>query len=135
MRTIQKILLHLKSGQKFLVKETDEDFHTQYGIIPASEFKGNKEMVTSTKKEKFLLLNPTFPDLWENLLRGPQVMLPKDIGLILAKTGINKNSKVVDAGGGSGSLCFHLANVCKEITVYEQLIQHHSKTRRYLQRG
>lgn len=126
MRTIQKILLHLKSGQKFLVKETDEDFHTQYGIIPASEFKGNKEMVTSTKKEKFLLLNPTFPDLWENLLRGPQVMLPKDIGLILAKTGINKNSKVVDAGGGSGSLCFHLANVCKEITVYEINPEHFS---------
>jgi tRNA (adenine57-N1/adenine58-N1)-methyltransferase len=119
MRTIQKILLHLKTGQKFLVKEIDDDFHTQYGIIPASEFKGNKEMLTSTKKEKFLLLNPTFPDLWENLVRGPQVMLPKDIGFIIAKTGINKNSKIVDAGGGSGSLCFHLANICKEITVYE----------------
>jgi tRNA (adenine57-N1/adenine58-N1)-methyltransferase len=46
-------------------------------------------------------------------------MLQKDIGLILAKTGINCKSKVVDAGGGSGSLCLSLANICKEITVYE----------------
>ena len=46
-------------------------------------------------------------------------MIQKDIGLILAKTGINKNSTVVDAGGGTGSLCLSLANVCKEITVYE----------------
>lgn len=119
MRTIQKILLHHKTGKKFLVKDINDDFATQYGVIPASELKGTKEIITSTKKEKFLQLNPTFSDLWENLLRGPQVMLSKDIGLILAKTGINKNSKVVDAGGGSGSLCFHLANICQEVTVYE----------------
>ncbi len=126
MRQIQKILVHQKTGKKFLVKDLNEDFHTQYGIIPAAELKSQKEAVLSTKKEKFLLLNPTFPDLWENLLRGPQVMLPKDIGLIMAKTGINKNSKVVDAGGGSGSLCFSLANVCGEITVYEINPEHYA---------
>jgi len=126
MRTIQKILYHPKSSKKFLVKDLEEDFHTQYGIISAKDLKSEKEMLFSNKKEKFLLFNPTFPDLWENLLRGPQVLIQKDIGLVLAKTGINKESKVVDAGGGSGSLCLSLANVCKEVTVYEINPEHHS---------
>src|SRR3989344_5864475 len=52
-------------------------------------------------------------------------MLQKDIGLIMAKTGINKDSEIVDAGGGSGSLCLSLANICKKITVYETHPEHH----------
>jgi len=126
MRTIQKILFHPKSGKKFLVKDLEEDFNTQYGIIPAKDLQSNKESLLSTKKEKFILFNPTFPDFWENLQRGPQVMIQKDIGLILAKTGLNKDSKVVDAGGGSGSLCLSLANVAKEVTVYEINPEHYA---------
>lgn len=123
---IKKILLHLKTGQKFLVKDTEDDFITQYGIITASEFKSKKESVLSSKKEKFLVFEPKFPDLWENLVRGPAVMIQKDIGIILAKTGINQESKIVDAGGGSGSLCLSLANVCKEVTVYEINPEHYA---------
>lgn len=126
MRTIKKILFHPKSGKKFLIKDLEEDFHTQYGIISSKDILSGKEMIFSNKKEKFILFNPTFPDLWENLVRGPQVMIQKDVGLIIAKTGINKESKIVDAGGGSGSLCLSLANVCKEITVYEVNPEHHT---------
>ena len=71
-------------------------------------------------------MEPSFVDLWEELQRGPQVMIQKDVGLILAKTGVNATSKVVDAGGGSGSLCFSLANVCKEVVVYEINPEHYS---------
>ena len=124
MRTIQKILYHPKSGKKFLVKEL-EDFSTQFGNVSAADLKSGKEEIKSNKGEKFLVLDPKFPDLWENLVRGPQVMLPKDIGLIIAKTGVNKSSNVVDAGGGSGSLCFSLANIAKEVTVYEINPEHY----------
>jgi len=51
--------------------------------------------------------------------RGPAIILPKDAGLIIALTGINKDSKVVDAGTGSGFLAAYLANICKEVTTYE----------------
>jgi len=60
-----------------------------------------------------------FADLWANLNRGPQIVQSKDIGLILAKTGVNHDSVVVDAGAGSGSLALSLANVCKKVTCYE----------------
>jgi tRNA (adenine57-N1/adenine58-N1)-methyltransferase len=51
-------------------------------------------------------------------------MIQKDIGLIIAKTGADKDSKVVDAGGGSGSLCLSLAHLCKEVTSYEVNAEH-----------
>lgn len=125
MRKIEKILIHQKTGKKFFVKDKNEEFHTSFGIIAATDLSADKDVVESSKKEKFIVLNPSFADLWEDLLRGPQVMIHKDIGMILAKTGVNHTSKVVDAGGGSGSLCFSLANVCKEVTVYEINPEHY----------
>ena len=58
--------------------------------------------------------------LLNKLKRGPQVILPKDIGMILAFTGIGKASKVVDAGAGSGWLAISLGNVCKSVVTYER---------------
>ena len=123
MRDIKRILVNLKTGKKYLVKDLHDSFHTSAGVIKASEFR--KSTVVSNKGDKFLCLEPNFVDLWENLNRGPQVINQKDIGLILAKTGVNGKSKVVDAGGGSGSLCLALANVCKEVTTYEINPEHY----------
>lgn len=117
-KMIQKILIEQKTNKKYLVKDLNEDFHTSEGIISKKDLKSKTE-AKSSKGKKFTILEPGFTDLWEKLKRGPQVILQKDIGLIIAKTGINKNSKIVDAGGGSGSLCCCLANVCKDITAYE----------------
>ena len=125
MRPIIKILIEHKSGKKYPVKTLEEDFHTSSGIITAKDMQSTKTTLTSSKGEKFILIDPTFADLWEQLQRGPQVLIQKDIGLIIVKTGVNQNSLVVDAGGGSGSLCLSLANVCKEITVYETNPEHY----------
>lgn len=125
LRNIKKVLIEAKTGKKFYVKDLSEDFHTSSGLIKSKDLKSNKVKIKSNTGEHFLLIPPTFPDLWENLKRGPQVMIQKDIGFILAKTGVNKDSKVVDAGGGSGSLCLSLANICKEIHVYEINPEHH----------
>ena len=58
--------------------------------------------------------------LLRKLKRGPQVVLPKDIGMIIGFTGVGKTSKVVDAGAGSGWLAISLANVCKSVVTYER---------------
>lgn len=119
-----KILIEKATGKKYVIKDTKEDFHTSEGVIKSKELQSGKEIIISTKGREFFLLEAQFSDLWESMQRGPQVMLPKDIGWILAKTGINANSRVVDAGGGSGSLCLSLANVCREIIVYELNKEH-----------
>ncbi|MBT4935567.1 methyltransferase domain-containing protein [Candidatus Woesearchaeota archaeon] len=118
MRNIKKILIEQKTGKKYFVKDLDDNFHTSAGIISKKDLVKNG-IVQSSKKKSFFCFEPTFIDFWENLRKGPQIVQQKDIGLILAKTGVNKNSVVVDAGGGSGSLCLSLANICKKITVYE----------------
>ncbi len=51
--------------------------------------------------------------------RGPQVVLPKDAGLLLGFTGLGNGDKVAEAGSGSGWLTLFLANVVgKEGKVY-----------------
>jgi tRNA (adenine57-N1/adenine58-N1)-methyltransferase len=60
-----------------------------------------------------------FPELLRKCKRGPQVILPKDIGIILAYSGVGKNSTVVDAGAGSGWLAIALANAAKKVVSYE----------------
>jgi len=125
MKSTPKILIEKSSSKKYIVKYTKEDFHTSSGVVKSKDLQANKEVVVSSKGKEFFVLESRFTDLWESMQRGPQLLLPKDIGWILAKTGVNKESKVVDAGGGSGSLCLFLANVCKEVTVYEVNAEHH----------
>ncbi len=121
---ISKILIEKFSGRKYLIKDLNSDFITPSGIISKKDLQSKKTEVLSNKGKPFYLLEPSFPDLWESLHRGPQVILQKDIGLILAKTGVNKDSVIVDAGSGSGSLCLSLANVCKQVTSYENHPEH-----------
>ncbi|OIO20717.1 hypothetical protein AUJ17_05220 [Candidatus Micrarchaeota archaeon CG1_02_47_40] len=60
-----------------------------------------------------------FPPILKNCRRGPQVILPKDIGMILAYTGVGKKSKCLDAGAGSGFLAIALGNVSKSVISYD----------------
>ncbi len=59
------------------------------------------------------------PPSYRRLKRGPQVILPKDIGIIMAYTGVGKRSVCVDAGTGSGWLAVSLARACKHVTSYD----------------
>ena len=60
-----------------------------------------------------------YPHSYRKLKRGPQVILPKDIGIIISYSGIDKNSICVDAGTGSGWLACSLARFCKHVYSYD----------------
>ncbi len=60
-----------------------------------------------------------YPHIYRKLKRVPQVVLPKDIGTIIAYTCISKDSIVVDAGAGSGWLALALARLCKHVYSYD----------------
>jgi len=60
-----------------------------------------------------------WPSAGSRLKRGPAVILPKDAGLIISLSGINKESKVLDAGAGSGWLAVQLGRVAKQVVSYE----------------
>lgn len=65
------------------------------------------------------MLVKKFPQFLKKLKRGPQVVVAKDLGAIVAYTGVGKESIVVDAGTGSGFLAIFLANICKKVVSYE----------------
>ena len=113
-----KILIN--RDDRFLVKDTTKDFHTKHGFFKKEDLKKAKgsKVLSNTGKE-FSIIDPSFIDLYKRIRRGAQIIPLKDIGLIVAETGINKGSKVVDAGAGSGALCCFLANIAKEVTTYD----------------
>lgn len=51
---------------------------------------------------------------------GPAITQPKDAGLVIAYTGIGKESRVIELGCGSGFMTVQLANIVKEIVSYEK---------------
>ncbi|MBD3390354.1 methyltransferase domain-containing protein [Candidatus Micrarchaeota archaeon] len=61
-----------------------------------------------------------FPPLLAGMKRGPAVMIPKDIGMVISYTGIGKKSRVLEAGAGSGFSTIVLANICKDVISYER---------------
>lgn len=62
-----------------------------------------------------------FPPLIKKLKRGgPAVILPKDAGLLIAYTGVGKESRVIELGSGTGFMTVQLANIVKEVVSYEK---------------
>jgi len=127
-----KVLINKQD--KFLIKDLNEDFHTKYGFFEKEDLKNKagSKVISNTKKE-FTVFNPYFIDLYKKIKRSAQIIPLKDIGLIIAETGIDRNTKVVDAGSGSGALCCFLANIAKEVTTYEiredfiKIVEHNIK--------
>ena len=112
-----KKILFTKRGEQFYIKDTSKDYHTKYGFIKKEDF--NKSKVTTNTGKELNLIDPSFIDAYKKIKRAPQIIPLKDIGPIIALTGINKNSVVIDAGAGSGGVCCFLANIVKKVYTYD----------------
>ncbi len=106
--------------RKYHIEDPSKDYHTEYGVVAKEDLaKKDGSLIQSKKGREFILLTPNFLDSYKRIKRQPQTIPLKDIGLIIAETGIGKNSVVVDAGAGSGALSCFLANIVKEVITYE----------------
>jgi tRNA (adenine57-N1/adenine58-N1)-methyltransferase len=115
-----KKILYADEDKVFFVRDTDKDYHCQFGFVKAADLKKKAGNIVKTNTGKELTLGePSFIDVYAKIKRMPQIIPLKDIGSIITKTGIGKNSKIVDAGAGSGALSIMLGHVAKEVTTYE----------------
>ena len=81
-----------------------------FGNFPSEFLKNQKkgiEFDLFSKKGKLLPHN--LSDIQKNLIRGPQIISPKDIAWLVYSSDVKSNDIVIEAGGGSGALTTALA--------------------------
>ena len=101
-----------------VVENTSKDFSTQYGSISADTLKKKKARLT-LRGEQFYIFDAAVPDVCSRFKRVAQLITPKDAAAILARTGVTKQSVIVDAGSGSGGLACFLALHAKKVYSYD----------------
>ncbi|MBW3017512.1 methyltransferase domain-containing protein [Candidatus Woesearchaeota archaeon] len=105
-----------------MVKDLANDFHTKFGRIKKSDLKKSKAKTNTGLKVS--IFDSFFIDKYEKKKRGAQIIVEKDIGQIIANTGIGKDSVVIDAGSGSGALACFLANIVKHVYTFDNNAEH-----------
>ncbi|WP_445474124.1 tRNA (adenine-N1)-methyltransferase [Methanococcoides methylutens] len=112
---------HRGKIREFITSVSDEKFHTDFGMIEMSELleKEAGDTVVSHMGQEFVIQLPRMPDFFRHAKRTGAPIMPKDIGMILGYTGINKNDVVLDAGTGSGILAMYLGSIAKRVLSFE----------------
>ncbi|MFH1591500.1 MAG: tRNA (adenine-N1)-methyltransferase [archaeon] len=119
MAPIKKVLID-RAGRRFYIRNADEDYHCQHGLVKKEDIGKRAGSHIQTNTGVALTIFPSsFCDRYAKIKRGPQIIPRKDVGAIIAETGIGKDSVCFEAGSGSGALGIALANVVKSVVSYE----------------
>lgn len=116
-----RILIDAK-GKKYPV--TDSDLHTNWGYIKKEDItKSNDGDVLETHMgREFTVIKANLNDYIDLMERKCSIILPKDIGMVNAYTGLGYGQNVVEAGTGSGATALYFANIIGpegSVTSYE----------------
>lgn len=99
-------------GKKYILKPGAE-FQSDLGIVKA-EVLDNAQIgdeVKSHLDHSFKIVKPNVNDFIDLMERRCSILIKKDIGQVLAHTGLGAGARVVDAGTGAGAIALHFGNV------------------------
>lgn len=112
--------LTIAKERTYYIRELGKQLHVKEGKIDAKQLKAKSGSAIKTALgREFCIFDSGFHDDWKKITRGPQIMLPKEIGFIIAELGLDSKSIVVEAGTGSGGLACALAHICRKIFSYD----------------
>ncbi|MEM2932949.1 MAG: methyltransferase domain-containing protein [Candidatus Pacearchaeota archaeon] len=118
-----ELVLLLSKDRAYLVTvKKNKICEFDLGTVNCNKIIGKRfgEIIESHLKRPLLLVKPSIIDFLNKKTKiMPQAVRPKDAALILAFTGINKESVVVEGGTGSAWLTIFLANYVKKVYSYE----------------
>lgn len=108
-------------GRTFFVRAGTGSFSTDRGVLDLDALltASPGDIVRTHTGEEFRVLVPRAPDFFARASRSGAPMLPKDIGLVIAGTGMNRNDRVLDAGTGSGIAAIYFGGVAGKVVTYE----------------
>ena len=114
-------LLVDEENKVYLLKSEDKDFHINHGMIKSEDIISAKsgDLLKTNKGVPVKVLEASFLDYYKKIKRGSQIIMRKDIGLIITETGITKDSVVIESGAGSGATGTFLSQICKKVYSYE----------------
>ena len=107
----------ISDAKTYFIEDISKDFHCSEGIISKIELQKENVVIKSNRDKEFFIINASFIDSYKGIKKLAQTIPLKDLGFILAETGMGKNSVLVDTGAGSGgSACFFARHVKKVYT-------------------
>ena len=110
------VLFFFNDSKKWLMKVSrKQQFHTHVGIIDHKKVIGKEygSAIKTNKGKIIYLFEPTIHDYVMKSQRSTQIVYPKDLGYIAARTGLQSGQKIIEIGTGSGSLTTFLASIVK----------------------
>ncbi|MGZ4936368.1 MAG: methyltransferase domain-containing protein [Halobacteriota archaeon] len=109
-----------KKDREYLVKSEGE-LHTDDGVVDLDTLKTLEygSIVSTHLGAAFRVMKPRAPDYFRHLKRSGAPMMPKDIGALIAHTGLTSDDGVLDAGTGSGITAIFLGSIAREVVTYE----------------
>ena len=110
------VLLFHTHSKKWLAKVSlEKKLHTHLGIIDIAAAIGMDygSSILTTEGKKIYLVEPTVYDFVMKSKRSTQIIYPKDLGFIAARTGLQNGSRVLEVGTGSGALTTFMASIVK----------------------
>ncbi|WP_224425072.1 tRNA (adenine-N1)-methyltransferase [Methanobrevibacter sp. TMH8] len=119
------IIIMDERGKKYLIDQKSE-FQSDLGIISQEDIakaEVGQSLITHLDKE-FKVIKPNVNDFIDLMDRRCSILIQKDIGTVVAKTGLGSGSRVVDAGTGAGAIALNFGNIVgREGNVYSYEIR------------
>ncbi|MEM4637407.1 MAG: methyltransferase domain-containing protein [Candidatus Woesearchaeota archaeon] len=102
----------------YLIEDMSKDYHCSDGVFKKEDLK-KTGIIKSSKGKEFYVIDASFIDSYKGIKKTSQTIPLKDLGFILAETGIDKSSIVIDAGSGSGGAACFFARYVKKVYSFD----------------
>ena len=132
-----QVLLRAEGREYIALAGSEKPMHTDLGIVDLRSLTGKLwgDSVASHLGKEFLIIKPRAPDLFRHMKRTGAPVMPKDVGVIIAYTGLCPSDVVLDAGTGSGVLAAYLGIIAAKVITCEASEQFAAGARKNMERA
>ena len=129
-----KVLVSKKTHNYYYIRDLNQDYHCKEGIITKDDLNSNKQIIYSSKEREFVKFDANRYDYLQKMKRIAQVIIPKDFGYIAARTAMNKDMSIIEAGSGSGFSGVFFSGICKKLMTFERNEDHFNQSQKNLEK-